>query len=589
MNKRAVIFDLGGVIFPSPVVQLAKLRPLDRQATVAIGDLECGTLSRDEYQKKFRDAKGVEIIRVIEEAVRRPNHVMLDVVDSIRARGIKVGFITNDWEGCFGDAIKTKIEPRADALVRSHQVGLRKPDPAIYRRALEVLSMKPEESVFLDDIGANLKAAKELGMTAIRCNTLNVDEVDDEALKQLDQAVGFETCPTDSLPHDHRHAIDAQSVERFLKGKNILSQDQRISSYRKFKQGQSNPTYVLTCTGSREPVGNKPHGGSGDEDETRRIVLRKKPSGVTLPTAHRVDREYRLLSALGKNTNVPVPKTLALCKDDPSVVGSDCYFMEMVESRNIIDPNLPFFSCDDASKMYNSLCDTLVALHQVDYKAIGLEGFGKPEKFFERQLDRWSAQFKAEVGEDPSGQIPEMNELETYLRKEIGTVPNVPPSIIHGDFRIDNVLFHPFRPEVVSVLDVELATIGHPFSDVALLTVYHDVVRDGFLGPKPRGECNPGIPSDLDFVERYLSRMQSHLSNTSPASTALSPLVVPNWNVITAFCYWRIAAIFHGVYHRSKLGNASSPRASTFGKAVPILAQKGLVLANKPAAKVGMQ
>jgi aminoglycoside phosphotransferase (APT) family kinase protein len=250
----------------------------------------------------------------------------------------------------------------------------------------------------------------------------------------------------------------------------------------------------------------------------------------------------------------------------------------MVEARNITDPNLSLFSAREARKMYQSLCETLATLHQVDYAEIGLGDFGKPDKFFERQLERWSNQFKSEVLENPN-KYPEMLELEQFLRAEIKNIPTVPASIIHGDFRIDNVLFHPFNPEIISILDVELATIGHSLSDVALLPVYHEIIRDGYLGPKPKGPKNPGIPSDVDFVHEYFNHI---LTN----SRRFGSITVANWNVLSAFCYWRVAAIFHGVYSRSRAGNASSPRAITFGSAVPVLAKKGLEIANSVPLKI---
>lgn len=434
--------------------------------------------------------------------------------------------------------------------------------------------MDPTACVFVDDIGKNLKVAKKLGMTTIRAHGVTEYKPDDSVLKQISEIFGFDVCPTEALDPTHRHAIETGQVDAFLRQEQILTSTEKIVSCRKFKQGQSNPTYVLTFGPENEQtndVSMKPR---------RRVVLRKKPAGEVLPTAHRVDREYRLLKALGENnTGVPCPKMIAFC-NDKSVVGSDCYFMEFVQGRNILDPNLSFFPQQDSNLMYESLIDTLVSLHSADYQKIGLGDFGKAtESYFGRQLDRWSAQFTSEEN-SMERKIPEMHMLVDYLKDAVKTIPDqgIAPAITHGDYRIDNVLFHPFEPRVASILDVELATIGHCLSDVALLAVYHNVVRDGFLGPKPRGLKNPGIPSDVDLFESYIAKRRARGSHM-PA--------IPNWNVLSSFCYFRIAAIFHGVYARSLKGNASSERAQAFGEAVPFLVKKGLEFANRPGLRVG--
>jgi epoxide hydrolase-like predicted phosphatase len=191
---RAVIFDLGGVVYPSPLEPLSKLRHLDwKLLSPALSSLEKGEVNRDEFIQRTFNASGKQVIEAIEQQIAQPNLTMIDVIDTIRARGIKVGFITNDWQTCFNESI-SKIQHRADSLIRSHQVGMRKPESAIFTKALTELSVHPDECIFLDDIGQNLNAAKQLGLHTIRCLTKNVTAVDEAALKRLENALGFDVC-----------------------------------------------------------------------------------------------------------------------------------------------------------------------------------------------------------------------------------------------------------------------------------------------------------------------------------------------------------------------------------------------------------
>jgi aminoglycoside phosphotransferase (APT) family kinase protein len=287
-----------------------------------------------------------------------------------------------------------------------------------------------------------------------------------------------------------------------------------------FQGGQSNPTYRVTA---------------GE----RRFVLRRKPPGKLLPSAHAIDREYRVMAALA-DTDVPVAKMIALCEDD-AVIGTAFYLMEYLEGRVLWDPTLPGMTPAARAAHYAELNRVQAALHRVDYVAVGLGDFGKPGQYIERQIARWSKQYEAGGAE----RIPSMDAL-------IGWLPHhVPPgdetSIVHGDFRLDNVIFHPTEPRVLAVLDWELATLGHPLSDFAYQVMAWRLAPGQFRGLKGADFATLGIPTEAEYVAAYCRR-------TGRAS-------IPNWEFYLIFNMFRIAAILHGVLARALQGNAASRNA----------------------------
>lgn len=309
----------------------------------------------------------------------------------------------------------------------------------------------------------------------------------------------------------------------------------------KFNVGQSNPTFRLTT-----PAGA--------------YVLRRKPPGQLLKSAHAVDREFRVQSALA-GTDVPVARMYALC-EDPAVIGSDFYIMEAVEGRNIDDPRVPGVTNDERAAIYVEMCRVLAAIHDVDIEAVGLADYGPPGNYFERQIGRWTKQYRASETED----IPAMNALIDWLGA------NIPDDnqrrLVHGDYRIDNMLFETSGPRCAAVLDWELSTIGHPYADLASLLMQWQMPP----GAEGRGLAGVdreslGIPTDAQFVEMYCK------ARGLPGIDRL--------NFYVAFAFFRMAAIIQGVYKRALDGNASNPeRAMRLGKAVPEFAGKGLETAH---------
>lgn len=311
----------------------------------------------------------------------------------------------------------------------------------------------------------------------------------------------------------------------------------------KFKGGQSNPTYLLTTPG-------------------KSYVLRRKPPGKLLPSAHAVEREYKVMTALGA-TGFPVPKTYALCEDE-GVIGTAFFIMDFVEGRIFWDASLPEVARPDRAPLYHALIDTLAQLHTVDYRKIGLGEYGKPGNYFARQIERWSKQYVAAE----TATIDEMNNLIKWLPTAIPA--DDATSIVHGDYRFDNAIIHPAEPKVLAVLDWELSTLGHPLADFTyFLMVWHmpKTVRGGLLGVDLDAE---GIPTLDDAVARYSARTGRD--------------GVPDLNFCLAYNMFRLASIAQGVYARALQGNASSTKGVELGAQVPVLAALAWSYARKAGA-----
>ncbi|MBO9403288.1 phosphotransferase family protein [Shimia sp. R9_3] len=311
----------------------------------------------------------------------------------------------------------------------------------------------------------------------------------------------------------------------------------------KFNIGQSNPTFRLDA-----PSGQ--------------YVLRRKPPGVLLKSAHAVDREFRVQKALA-GTDVPVAKMHLLCEDD-DVIGSAFYVMDYVEGRNFDDPRLLDLSIEDRAAVVDEMGRVLAAIHSVDINAVGLSDYGPEGNYFERQVGRWTKQYRASETET----LPQMDELIDWLATHI-PADDGKRTLVHGDYRIDNMLFANDRPEVVAVLDWELSTIGHPYADLAAVIMQWQMPP----GHEGRGLAGVdraalGLPSDEDFIAQYCARMGL------PG--------IEKFGFYLAFCFFRMGAIIQGVKKRALDGNASDPeRAAKLGSFVPMFAMAGLEAAKR--------
>jgi aminoglycoside phosphotransferase (APT) family kinase protein len=309
---------------------------------------------------------------------------------------------------------------------------------------------------------------------------------------------------------------------------------------RQFQGGQSNPTYLI-------------------ETPDRRFVLRKKPPGPLLPSAHQVEREHRVLSALA-GSGVPAPRTRLLI-EDPSVIGTAFYVMDFVGGRVLTDTTLSGLRRDERRPTYEALATTLAALHRIDWRARGLSDFGKADRYCRRQVDRWTKQYQAARIDD----IPAMESLTAWLNEH--PEPEDEGAVVHGDFRLGNVIWAEDRPEIVAVLDWELATLGHPLADLAYLALPYHLPA---VGPMPGiGHLDlaaENLPPEAEFLETY--------------RRAVGRADVPHWPYFLALSLFRLAGICQGVYARALAGNAADRSAHAMAAVARGAADLGWAIAS---------
>ena len=313
-------------------------------------------------------------------------------------------------------------------------------------------------------------------------------------------------------------------------------------SVEQFKGGQSNPTYKLLTPG-------------------RAYVLRSKPGPAAklLPSAHAIEREFRVMHALA-GSDVPVAQMLLLCEDE-AVIGRAFYVMEFMDGRVLWDQSLPGLTNAERGAIYDEMNRVIAALHQVDVGAAGLAGYGKPGNYFERQIGRWSKQYLASITET----IDEMDRLIAWLPAHMPAtaLDSSQVSVVHGDYRLDNLVFHKTEPRVIAVLDWELSTIGHPLADFSYHCMAWHIPPGTFRGIGGLDHAALGIPSEQDYVRRYCERT----GRARPQDLAA------DWNFYLAYNLFRLASITQGIAKRVVDGIASSAQAKATGASTRPLAQ----------------
>jgi aminoglycoside phosphotransferase (APT) family kinase protein len=338
---------------------------------------------------------------------------------------------------------------------------------------------------------------------------------------------------TGSAEVQPRHRFDEKALRSYFAGHVSAS----VAGFRvsQFRGGQSNPTFLIEA------------GGRG-------YVMRRKPPGTLLPSAHAVDREYRVMKAL-QGTAVPVPKVYALC-EDPEVIGTAFYLMEFVDGRVLWDPALPELSVAERGLVYAEMNRVIAALHDMDVTASGLEDFGRPDNYVARQVSRWTKQYRASETEA----IDAMDRLIAWLPAHMP--PTARSSIVHGDFRLDNLVFSRSEPRLLAVLDWELSTIGDPMADFA----YHCMAWRLPAASRGLGDLSAsqlalsGIPSE------YVHKASYHAARGLPLADPKT------WSYYMAFNLFRSAAIAQGIMQRALSGSASSPHAVQTGQQARIFA-----------------
>lgn len=546
-KKKAVIFDMGGVILPSPfpVAQRWEERngykPGTMFSAVKMGGsqgawarLERGELTLEQFYQPFAE-EVVSMVKVpsvtpglvedfmqdLQRGLSRTDEDMMEAIQSLKDQGVKLALLTNNWKSETSGRLLFDGLGLFDQVIESCQVGMRKPESGIYSHTLDQLEVGAEEAVFLDDIGSNLVAAKEAGIGTILVTSVP------SALEQLQEVVGL----------DLGHVPGTCKVRGGMELDNERLKEYMVTNYqltdgplrvKQFQHGQSNPTYLVQLAG-------------------KNFVVRKKPPGKLLPGAHSVEREFRIMEVLGRH-GVPSPCMRGLC-EDPSVLGTPFYVMDYVSGRIYKDPSLPGMSPDQRSKIYSAMGSTLSKIHSVDIQEAGIEDYGKQGDYVKRQVKTWSRQYEASKTEEIDSMTKVIAWLPENIPHQTGT------SVVHGDFRLDNLIFDKEDPgKVLAVLDWELSTLGDPLSDLAYCCMAHFMETESKMLRGLSGLDLPsmGIPSDLDLMSEYCS--------------SLGREKVEDWNFYLSFSFFRVAAILQGVYKRSLGGQASGQNAIEAGR-----------------------
>jgi len=336
-------------------------------------------------------------------------------------------------------------------------------------------------------------------------------------------------------PVEERHRFDAGALEAYLKSHIVgLRGPLQVEQ---FKGGQSNPTYRLTAA------------------DGRRFVLRRKPPGKLLPSAHAVDREFKVIRAL-HGAGFPVARPHVLCEDD-AVIGTAFYVMDCVDGRVLWDQSLPGMSKAERFAIWDELNRVIAQLHGIDYKAVGLADFGKPGEYVARQVARWSKQYQA----SETQKIEAMDNLIAWLPKNIPAGDET--TVVHGDYRLDNAIFHPGEPRILAVLDWELSTLGHPLADFSYHCMSWHIPPGQFRGIGGLDLEALGIPSERQYIEMYCRR------------TGRAGIDPSTWDYFMAYNLFRITAILQGIAKRVLDGTAASTHAAEAGSRAPLLAELG--------------
>ncbi|XP_073863977.1 acyl-CoA dehydrogenase family member 10 isoform X17 [Macaca fascicularis] len=492
---RAVIFDMGGVLIPSPGRVAAEWEVQNRipSGTILKALMEGGEngpwmrfmraeITAEGFLREFgrlcsemsKTSVPVDSFfsLLTSERVAKQFPVMTEAITQIRAKGLQTAVLSNNFYLPNQKSFLPLDRKQFDVVVESCVEGICKPDPRIYKLCLERLGLQPSESIFLDDLGPNVKAAASLGIHTIKVND------PETAVKELEALLGFtlRLGVPNTQPVRKTMEIPKDSLKKYLK--DLLGiQTTGPLELLQFDHGQSNPTYYIRLA-------------------NRDLVLRKKPPGTLLPSAHAIEREFRIMKALA-NAGVPVPNVLDLCEDS-SVVGTPFYVMEYCPGLIYKDPSLPGLEPSHRRAIYTAMNTVLCKIHSVDPQAVGLEDYGKQGAYIPRQVRTWVKQYRA----SETSTIPAMERLIEWLPLHLPHQQRT--TLVHGDFRLDNLVFHPEKPEVLAVLDWELSTLGDPLIDVAYSCLAH-YLPSSF--PVLRGQASSAHAEQTGKLTEFVSNL----------------------------------------------------------------------------------
>ncbi|NXJ60437.1 ACD10 dehydrogenase, partial [Rostratula benghalensis] len=532
-HYKAVIFDASGVLLPSPRKTAADW---EAQNCIPAGTIQQAILSGGENSPSLKYTRGelttVEFLQELGQQCFEIAHVcvpvdsflldlirkemikqlpiMAEAVQCIRAEGLKTALLSDSFCLLNGGSFLPLAPEHFDVVVESYREGTHKPDPRIYKLCLERLGAQPQESIFLDSSSQNLKAAAQLGIKTVKVGDPKA------ALKELETCLGFPlqgfvpyTCsvrPSAEIPKDH--------LQKYLE--NVLS-DQATGPLvlRQFGHRQPTRTYYIKF---------------GD----RLLVLKKEPSDSLCPSGSAVKREYRVLKALSE-AGVPVPTVLALC-EDKSTLGTPFYLMEYCAGRIYGDISLPTLQPSQRRAIYATMSQVLSKIHSVDLRAAKLEDLGEHANYIQQQVETWTKQYRAME----THVIPAMERLIEWLPLHFPESQKM--TVVHGDFRMDNLVFHPDRPEVLAVLGWKLSTLGDPISDLAnnCMAYFLPPQFNALRGLRKCDLGHLGVPTAEEYSQMYWD----HMGTEHPE----------NWNFYMAFAFFRLAATLQGLYRHSLAG-----------------------------------
>lgn len=563
-KTKAVIFDMGGVVLSSPFPYTRKYE--DERGIPAgtiwkcIADygkdgswpkLEVGELDSVEFGDIFSTECSTtagmplqlyDFLEYIEQGMGDPLPETISAIKAIRAEGIKTALLTNNWKRPDGSTIIPVDRKIFDVIVESAVTGINKPNPAIYQKCLNELGVSAEQALFLDDIETNIKAARALGIHCIKVENIEM------ALGELEEILQFPLSGYVEGTRAVRKGMEIPESALIEYIRTIMSGETIDAiNIRQFSHGQSNPTYLL-------------------QFGQNRIVLRKKPPGKLLPSAHAVEREYKVMNAMAAS-GVPIPNLLALCEDE-TVIGTPFYLMDYQAGNIYKNPLLPNVEKSRRKKIYDRMVNVLCAIHSVDIDNAGLANYGKHGNYVERQVKTWTRQYQA----SETHTIQSMNRLMEWLPQHLPK--DEATTVVHGDFRLDNLIYDHNSDEVLATLDWELSTLGNPLSDVAYMCLLHFLPSETPILPGMKGADldELGIPSAEDLVLRYCDKMGYDS--------------IKNMDFYMAFTFFRVAAILQGVYKRSQQGQASSASARSAGSLAEVMADIGWDFATKEGFRI---